>query len=288
MSRRVALACAFAIVGCRERGAQRQENIVAVSESSSASVIPSKPPVVASVKPPTAPSMIRIPAGAFMMGAADPKLDDTQPVHRERVREFWLDRTEVTVELYLACVRAGKCHPPSNDWDSPDYPCNLPHIDRSSHPMNCIWQRDATAYCAFVGKRLPTEIEWEFAARGTSGRTYPNGEVPPDGHACTGRKSRTDGLRHTCPVGSFPDDSTPEGVLDMAGNVSEYTSSKYCPYTASGIADCDAPSNVIRGGMFAFPSSDYPAAIRDGKLGRTPAGDLGFRCASDSPPKDAP
>jgi formylglycine-generating enzyme required for sulfatase activity len=216
----------------------------------------------------TAPSsadMLRIPASTFVMGSSDGDPDE-KPPHRVTVSAFEMDKTEVTVAAYEACVRADVCAAAGTS----DY-CNYGNASKSNHPINCVSKMDAETYCGWVGKRLPTEEEWEYAARGTDGRTYPWGNQPPEGRLCW---NRSDG---TCPVGSFASWSSPFGLLDMAGNVWECTSSGYSsdyqPNRKTG-------TSVNRGGGW---SSDNPSYVRaanrdwDGPGDRSYA--LGFRCA---------
>ncbi len=135
------------------------------------------------------PGMVAVPGGAFLRGS-EPDLDtkdDETPRTRVEVSAFWIDTTEVTVEAYGACVKAGACKAPDtssercsdgelgqlsawNNW--------IHRAERGAHPINCVDWSQAAAFCAWAGKRLPTEAEWEKAARGADGRTYPWGEEP--------------------------------------------------------------------------------------------------------------
>jgi formylglycine-generating enzyme required for sulfatase activity len=152
-----------------------------------------------------------------------------------------------------------------------------------SHPVNEVTWNGARAYCAWRGARLPTEAEWEAAARGREGRPYPWGAEPPSGeHAVFGRRSN-----HTDAVGSHPLGATPEGVYDLAGNVAEWTSTLYQPYpyrADDGREDPAAPGErVTRGGDHVFDSTPEKlrASFRGG-FSRAPAvghRHIGFRCA---------
>jgi formylglycine-generating enzyme required for sulfatase activity len=130
--------------------------------------------------------------------------------------------------------------------------CNAGSSERSDHPVNCVSFDQASAYCAWRGLRLPTEEEWEFAARGTDGRRYPWGVEPPGGQLCwNGPNSDLGDLNRfgTCPRESFPADRSPFGVFDMAGNVMEWTNSPFhraddeAPSTSKKE---EAPSEVFR------------------------------------------
>lgn len=108
---------------------------------------------------------------------------------------YCLDATEVTAAAFDACVSAGQCRVPLGETR-----CNMGRPDRSNHPANCLGHREAGDYCAWAKKRLPTDDEWEYAARGDDGRTFPWGEAEPDQRLCWKRAGETDG---TCPVASF-------------------------------------------------------------------------------------
>jgi formylglycine-generating enzyme required for sulfatase activity len=157
------------------------------------------------------------------------------------VGDLCIDRTEVTAKAYLSCVSAGRCTrdakkkgcwadgvtDPRTGTDllvpsTADNPATL------SHPINCVTWKEAEAYCAFVSKRLPTEAEWVWAARGGSlARRHAWGDEAPAGHACWNRARKG-----TCAAGSFSGDRTAHGILDMGGNVSEDPTAK--PAITSG------------------------------------------------------
>jgi formylglycine-generating enzyme required for sulfatase activity len=216
----------------------------------------------------TAPSsadMLRIPAGTFVMGSSDGDPDE-KPPHHVTVSAFEMDKTEVTVLDYEACVRAGVCAATDTGGS-----CNYGKSDRGNHPINCVGKIEAETYCGWVGKRLPTEEEWEYAARGTDGRTYPWGNQPPEGKLCW---NRTDG---TCPVGSFASWSSPFGLLDMAGNVWEWTSSGF---SSDYQSNRETDRFVIRGGSwFTDLPSNVRTAYRDRYVPGNRLGHFGFRCA---------
>jgi formylglycine-generating enzyme required for sulfatase activity len=199
--------------------------------------------------------MVSLPGGTFTMG------DRGDTV---KVSPFSLDVTEVTVDAYKRCAT---CSAP----DTGGY-CNWGVSGRGSHPVNCVDWNQATAFCAAVGKRLPTEEEWEWAARGTTrGTTYPWGNGAPGRQLCWDGEGSDlgKGNRHgTCPVGSYPGGDSPEGIKDLAGNVWEWTASN------------SATARVLRGGGW---SSDIPAGVRAAiRVDNDPGdrnGGLGFRCA---------
>jgi formylglycine-generating enzyme required for sulfatase activity len=176
--------------------------------------------------------MVTIPAGMFMMGSpVERGLPEERPMHEVIVAAFDMDRTEIRTKDYLACVAAGACTRPHEDTPlcntsrdaSPNGSDGGASGDRGEHPINCIDARQAEAYCAFVGKRLPTEREWEYAARGgAEERRYSWGEDDPTTtNACYFHLG-------SCPVASFPPGAF--GLYDMSGNVWEWTSSWFGPY----------------------------------------------------------
>ncbi len=178
-------------------------------------------------KPVVEPEMVLIPAGEFLMGS-DPGADkdagvDEQPQHTLYLPDFYIAKTEVTNAQYAAFVQATGHEPPSY-WEN-----NQPPSDKLDHPVVEVDWHDAVAYCEWLSKvtgriyRLPTEAEWEKAARGTDGRIYPWGNQWDESLA----KTAEGGPEFTTPVGAYPDGASPYGVLDMAGNVWEWTATKW-------------------------------------------------------------
>ena len=183
--------------------------------------------------------MVYVPSAELAMGcrrAVDSECFDNEETRKVNVRAFWIDRLEVTAAEYAACVAAGACKAPKTSEA-----CTAGAAGLERHPINCIDQRQAQAYCSFVSKRLPTEEEWELAAGGTDGRKYSWGSAPFAKVAATNiadlsardAKPRwdfvvgfRDGYAQTAPVGRFPADASPYGALDMMGNVSEWTSTR--------------------------------------------------------------
>ncbi len=215
--------------------------------------------------------MIEIPGGVFAMGSNSKDANENErPVHPVTVKTFHLDRTEVTVEAYAQCVRAGACsEPDAYKNQRGDYRifCNWKHPQgRAAHPINCVDFPQAVGFCAWAGKRLPTEEEWEYAARaGSESRTYPWGNDKPDqsrlnacGNECPANLvakgfprwppmyEADDGWPETAPVGSFPAGASKHGVLDLAGNVWEWTASEYAAYDGSQTEK----KPVLRGGSW--------------------------------------
>jgi CubicO group peptidase (beta-lactamase class C family)/formylglycine-generating enzyme required for sulfatase activity len=225
--------------------------------------------LTSALDPPPAPSscpagMVRLPGGAFVLGRTE------SPV---TVDPFCMDLTEVTAGAYATCVRWGPCTPAletifwpgATDEDRARWnpKCNdAKRSDRKDHPINCVDADQATAFCHAYGKRLPTEAEWEWAARGEEqGRTYPWGFHDPDAQPCW----KQDG---TCPVGAFPDGDARGGIHDLAGNVYEWTATS----VSSGVA-------VQKGGAWfgRWAAADQASAHLEGSAKyRGPT--IGFRC----------
>ena len=166
--------------------------------------------------------MVRVPAGEFFVGCdrkiPQPHCTNAKPGRKILLDSFLIDRTEVTVADYRRCIRSGKCAQ-STAMTGTD--CNFRKSGRDDHPINCVDWVGAAAYCRAQGKRLPTDDEWEKAARGTDGRVYPWGNKRDPRLA--NLVGELDGYDKTAPVGSFPLGASPYGVLDMVGNVSEWT-----------------------------------------------------------------
>jgi len=231
--------------------------------------------------------LVFIPAGEFTMGSADTDegalLDDEKPVHKLKVTGFWLGKYEVTNEQYRRFIRASG-HPEPKFWDDDD-------LNPPKHPVVGVTWCDAVAYCEWVGGRLPTEAEWEYAARAGKQYVYgtSTGELSHDLANIDGTGGK-DKWRCTSPVGSFP--ANPFGVHDMAGNVREMCSSLYkeYPYKENdGREDPDAEGDrVQRGGVWNLYGWDCRCAIRFWLSPTDCNWFSGFRCALDLYPSGSP
>jgi hypothetical protein len=179
-----------------------------------------------------------------------------------------MDTTEVTVAAYLACVQRGACTAPHDDQPHCNTRDGRVRDDRGNHPMNCIDWFQAKAFCEVHGGRLPTEPEWEYAARGGERYLeYPWGDAPPDGRTC---------WKHTgtCPVKSF--DAGAFGLYDVSGNVWEWTADWYGPYPWPPV---DAYARVYRGGSWSRRFEKWMhTRLRDRDKPKHWGSHLGFRC----------
>jgi formylglycine-generating enzyme required for sulfatase activity len=254
------------------------------------------PAVVPPVTTPPAPAgMVLIPDATFMMGSPSGETNE-RPVRRITLSSYYMDSTEVTVAAYGECVRAGRCIERrtvllrgSGDSAFWSVYCNGGVSGRSEHPMNCVNWEDAVGYCGWVGKRLPTEAEWEYAARGGDGRLYPWGDGAPSRFCdvdCLAEVARTggsDGWGGTRPVGRVAHQRSPFGLYDMSGNVWEWVSDWYGPYSGDDLRNPSGPSSgvdrVERGGSFGTIPVGVPSAYRSSSPPSARFYGTGFRCA---------
>ena len=205
---------------------------------------------------------VTIPAGPYLAGSTR-GADDERPAARRVLPAFSIDRTEVTRGLYARCVAAKKCAKPAVDLQSePDLPM-----------INVTWY-EARAFCKYAGGKLPTEAQWEKAARGTDGREFPWGDTPDCARGNWGNFEGEGPCAdanpgHPVAVGRYPDGASPFGVLDMAGNVWEWVEDRY---------DLDPERRVVRGGSCCSYFVEPRVANRNAWDPHHRDGDLGFRC----------
>jgi serine/threonine-protein kinase len=264
-------------------------------------------PVAAVIPPTPTPSaplgMVYVPAGEFIMGS-DEGDSDEQPVHTVYLDTFYVDEYEVTNAQFAQFLNEqGNQEEGGVTWlDIGDEDCLItesggqyqPKSGYSDHPVIEVSWYGANAYCQWAGKRLPTEAEWEKAARGTDGLIYPWGNTF-DGTKLNFADKNTsfdwsdsnwdDGYADTAPVGSYPDGASPYGALDMAGNVAEWVAdwhdSSY--YAASPESNPKGPASghypVIRGGSWHINGALVRAAVRSWYPPDDSLSHVGFRCA---------
>jgi len=245
------------------------------SEKEKVSPSPEPAPLVAPAPPPPAPpeGMIYIPGGTFQMGYNMANGDlQSGPPHQVTVEPFFIDKFEVTIEAYLKNQNSTGLTGQTGQTEDRKYPM-----------VNVTW-READSYCRSQGKRLPTEEEWEFAARGSDGRIYPWGNVFERGRANAAHPSGD-----FSQVGSFPDGNSPFGVSDMSGNAMEWTDSDFKVYKGSRYrpSGCSEPCKVIRGGAYFDREEEATAVFRREyepsilSRRRNAYAVLGFRCAKE-------
>jgi serine/threonine protein kinase/formylglycine-generating enzyme required for sulfatase activity len=235
------------------------------------------------------PGMVYVPGGEFRLGRdGDDVKESEKPAHPVTVAPFFIDITEVTNEQYQKFVDS-KGHTPPPVWQGNHFP-----VDANKVPVTDVTWEDVKAYAEWLGdgKRLPTEEEWEFAARGTDGRIYPWGpEWAPN---LSNSKSDDNEKQRLIEVGQFPKGASPFGLLDMAGNAWEWTASDYKEYSGAQYNPPKGFKNlkVIRGGNFDSARQSvtttvrrpWPATRDDWAPGEIPAyKDTGFRLAKDVP-----
>ncbi|MBI4956622.1 MAG: SUMF1/EgtB/PvdO family nonheme iron enzyme [Myxococcales bacterium] len=281
--------------------------------------------------PPCPGGMVLVPAGTFRMGSEVGQGGrDEHPARDVRLSAYCIDRTEVTVAAYRACTleeRAGvRCAPAPTTASWAGVPagevafygrfCNGDRRDLDAHPVNCVDWAQADAFCRSLAGRLPTEAEWERAARGDDARPYPWGREDPSpdrlnvcGTECreaTARPGmpglgaayeRADAFATTAPVGQFLAGASPAGVLDLAGNVMEWTADWYAPYDPATTVDPvrsdrpagNAPRRVARGGGWdAGALAEARAARRGPYPSELRFPHLGFRCVATPRPGAEP
>ncbi len=263
---------------------------------------------------------VYVPAGEFMMGAAPDsaaKIAPSEtPLHRVRLDAFWIDRTEVTNAMFARFLARTNYKPMAvrhytwnfaaeawelnagADWQHPHgSDSNITGLDQ--HPVVQVAWEDARTYCAWAGRRLPTEAEWEKAARGTDQYKYPwdNGNLASHllnsvdvnvSEINKANRDLNDGYRFTAPVGSYLDGASPYGILDMAGNVWEWVADFFDDsyYKVSPLSNPPGPSSGFqhgaRGGSWISDFGDVRTTARIGTDPFNGAEDLGFRCALDA------
>lgn len=235
--------------------------------------------------------MVDIPAGPFVMGSDDGP-NDERPAHQVTLRAFAIDRTPVTNAQFADFLNALGATNARDEkfFDADDSDARIRRkgdkwiadAGFENHPIVEVSWFGARDYCIWVGKRLPTEAEWEKAARGTDGRKYPWGNDPPDK-----TKARfNSGWNQTVAVDTFPKGASPYGVLDLSGNAWEWVSSAYLPYPynpADGREDLKpGPVRGTRGGGHDSPLQELTATQRGRNLSRNFRSghhNIGFRCA---------
>ncbi|MFA6435192.1 MAG: SUMF1/EgtB/PvdO family nonheme iron enzyme [Elusimicrobiales bacterium] len=235
---------------------------------------------------------VAIPGGSLKIGTETgaPGSNDAKPVH-EIIPAFKMAKTAVTVEQYAMCLARGKCTEPRNSSDNPNCNWNIPH--RQKYPVNCLEASQMEDYAKFAGGRLPTEAEWEYAAKsGGKDNKYPwgNDPVTPDKVVVDGPELGVNGsLNGTMPVCSKPAGNTEQGLCDMAGNVWQLLRDAYYEVVAvrtggiglSALDDGTGGERVMRGNSFAASDDEYLRTDFRGHIDSRSASSIyiGFRLA---------
>jgi len=234
---------------------------------------------------------VGVPAAAICTAGS---FANEKPAHRVALDGFWIDRTEVTNGQYQRCVTAGACLAPV---ETGSYTRDSYYGDPTYHDYPVIWvtQQQAIDYCTWVGARLPTEAEWEYAARGRESRLFPWGDEFDgtrlnycDASCATGVKDEAlvDGYPETAPVGSFPTGISWCGALDMAGNVREWVADWYGYYSGerqvNPAGPSDGDSHIPRGGCWLDRPDDTRCANRGENTVDYSRHKVGFRCAANA------
>jgi len=222
--------------------------------------------------------MSLVPAGAFTMGADESAFAPERPAHLVTLDAYWIDVYEVSNAQYLLCMEADVCVEPKIWWNKElsgdDQPALVPHAS-------------AEAYCQWVGGRLPTEAEWEKAVRGTDGRTWPWGNEFVD--MIANLSSDLDGYGATSPVGAFPGDLSPYGLLDAAGNAAEWVADWYDAdyYQRSPVENPTGPGSGdkrVQRAPIANGGGGPEKCRTTARYAADPNWDFGFRCVRTSEP----
>jgi len=224
--------------------------------------------------------MVHVPAGEFLMGSIDKDiqaLDSEKPQHAVYLEAYWINKTEITNELYKKCVDEGTCSIPLKveKFNNPAF---------ANYPIEYVNWEQASAYCGWAGGKLPSEAEWEKAARGTDGRNFPWGNKAPTKDLLNYKDS---GMKGSTEVGSYPNGASPYGALDMVGNVQEWVQDWYAGDYYRSSPKENPPgaetgnSRVIRGSSWRFESALVRLPLR---MYFAPTStdfdykDIGFRC----------
>lgn len=229
-----------------------------------------------------------VPAGEFTMGSEFEFIE--KPIHTVYLDAYYIDKYEVTNQLYKACVDAGICDPPAfnNSTTRPEY---FGNPEYANYPVIFVSWGMSKMYCEWRDARLPTEAEWEKAAHGTDTRTYPWGEevdcrfanmMVAQGQPCVG---------DTTAVGSYPLGISPYGLYDMAGNVGEWTNTILKPYPYDANDGRERPDSnavrgrIVRGGSGIWQNEIWSHTTKRDEMGKWDTeADIGFRCAREAAP----
>lgn len=236
-------------------------------------------PTRSQISPADGMVMIYIPPGEFLMGTNDKAFQKSRPQRNVYLDGFWIDQTEVSNAMYARCVAAGACRAPIHSESVNTVYTNPAH---ANDPVVYVRWEDAQAYCLWAGRRLPTEAEWEKAARGTDGRNCPRRNALPTAD----RLNFDDNIGAPLSVDRYPSGASPYGVLNMAGNAREWVADWYSAayYRYAPLRNPTGPASgeykVLRGGSYLDGWREVLIVNRFYHAPRSPGENRGFRCAA--------
>lgn len=236
-------------------------------------------PIDSQVSPADGMTQLLVPAGAFLMGDGD-KAEKNGPQHEVGLSAFWIDRTEISNAMYALCAAAKKCGLPFHGNLNPMYDDSA----FANYPVVYVTWKQAGEYCAWAGRRLPTEAEWEKAARGIDGRIYPWGDDAPD----MTRANFALQVGASLPVDRYPLGASPYGALNMAGNVREWVLDWFHPLAYLGLPTLnpqgppEGGKRILRGGSYLDDANEIRAFNRFAHEPGSAGINRGFRCAMNA------
>ncbi len=221
-----------------------------------------------------------VPAGEFLMGTDEKGVQKNRPAHVVYLSAFWIDQTEVSNAMFALCVEAGKCGPPMMGGLNPYYGKS----EYANYPVVYVSWEAAKKYCQWAGRRLPSDAEWEKAARGTDGRLYPWGNQPPD----MSLANFDNLIGESVPVDRYPLGASPYGALNMAGNAREWVADWFHEfyYIVSPRENPQGPpsgsTKSLRGGSYLDDANEIRIFNRFFHPPASPGINRGFRCAQNA------
>ncbi len=233
--------------------------------------------------------VVYVPGGEFLMGKNELAASDHSPAHTVTLGGYWIHQTEVTNSMYALCVNLGICSAPTHESSVPNWYTDPKYANAPVVGVN--WNQ-AETYCEWIDARLPTEAEWEKAARGTDGASYPWGEDQP---TCSLLNFKGCLLKPAPEIiRTYPQGASPYALADMAGNVYEWVFDRYAAdyYASSPTSNPTGPvageMRVVRGSSYLTPAEDLNISLRNSLKPESERADLGFRCVLTGKTADEP
>lgn len=225
-------------------------------------------------------TQVFVPSGEFLMGTDSRQSQKNRPQHAVTLSAFWVDQTEVSNAMFQKCVDAGNCKAPLMGGLNPYYG----KAKYKDHPVVYVSWEAAQNYCTWAGRRLPTEAEWEKAARGTDGRLYPWGDTLPNNQLA----NYDNAIGEPLPVDRYPLGASPYGALNMAGNVREWVADWFNEFfylsdiSENPLGPVEGDTKALRGGSYLDDENEIRVFNRFFHPPASPGINRGFRCASDA------